>query len=118
MTVEYLNFLWFLLFGIGIGVFYSLLSGIVFIFKKNIVVQIISDLFFCASFGLGFLYLINKINSGEIRWFLVLGTLFGIFLHLKTLGKLFAKAGTLLYNHFVKLIDKFKSTKVGKVLYK
>ena len=118
MGIEYTNFFWFLLLGGVVGVFYSLLSALVYVFKKNVVVQIIADLIFCAGLGLSFMFLINKLNSGEIRWFLVLAVAIGFIIYIKTLGKLFAKVGSLLYNHLVKLSGKFKTTKVGKVLYK
>ena len=118
MQQQYLSFLYFLLLGITLGVIYSLLSGFVYICKKFTPIQIVCDLLFSVCLGFGFLWLINKLNSGEIRWYLVFATVIGIILHLKTLGKLFAKGGILLYNHLVKLNDKFKKSKVGKVLYK
>ena len=118
MAQQYVLFFYFLLLGVAIAFIYNIFQAVVFIFKKNIVIQIIFDFIFMASAGLAFMFCCNKFNSGQIRWFLVLATIFGIYLHFKTLGKIFAKVGILLYNHLVKLNGKFKNSKVGKVLFK
>ncbi len=118
MANEYLLFLYFVLLGLGAGFCYYFFKGVVFVCKNNIVMQIICDLLFCGLVGIAFLWAINKFNSGQIRAFLLAGGAFGFYLYAKTLGKLFAKAGTKVYNHLVKLKSKFVATKFGKVLFK
>ncbi len=118
MESGYLLFFKFIILGGIVSACYGIFKGVVFVFKQNIVIQIICDLLFSAFCGLAFMYCINAFNNGEIRLFLLLGMAFGMFLYNKTFGKIFAKVGNMLYNYVIKILGKFASTKFGKALFK
>jgi len=103
--------------GIGLGIIYGILNIFARI-KKNIVVQIISDILFSTIAFLTFILMINLINMGQFRMFLLIGYLLGFYLERITLGKLFAKGYKKLYNFIVKVLKKFAQSKIGKVLLK
>ena len=118
MANEYSLFLIFLLLGIVIGIAIGLFNHIVLFFKNNKIVRFILDLILPILSGFVFLYLANKYNMGEIRWFLLLAVIIGIYFERKTLGKLFALIISKLYNKYVEGRKKFFSTKLGRWLSK
>ena len=104
--------------GLICGACYGVLSAVVFVFIKNVVVQIICDLLFCAVLGVTYLYITTILNLGQFRLYLTL--IFGLsfLIERKTIGKLFALVGLMAYNWGVKLINRFKLTKVGRAVFK
>lgn len=106
-----------LIFGVILGVFYGLIN-IPNSIKKIQIVQIINDLIFSISFSFIFIVLINYINMGEFRLFLLLGYIFGFAIERITLGKLFAKGYKIVYTSTVKQLKKFANSNIGKVILK
>lgn len=106
-----------LLIGIIIGVLYGLIN-IITTLKRNIILQIISDLFFTIFTSFVFIICINFINLGEFRAFLLIGYLAGIIIERITLGKIFAKGYKLMYTNIVKLLKRFAKTKLGRTILK
>lgn len=118
MANENFLFFIFLLLGIAIGASIGLFNHIVLFFKNNKFLRFVLDLSLPIISGFAFLYLTNKYNMGEIRWFLVLAVIVGIYFERKTIGKLFALMTTKLYNKYVEGRKKFFSSKFGKWLSK
>lgn len=104
--------------GIICGGLYGVLNGIVFVFKKSFIVRIICDLIFSAVVGIVFLYLTMMLNLGEFRLYSVIIFLLSLIIEQKTLGKLFAKLGLMVYNWVCKILYRFHKTKLGKVVFK
>ncbi|MBQ7352031.1 MAG: spore cortex biosynthesis protein YabQ [Clostridia bacterium] len=109
----------FLMLGIGIlfGIIYDLLSTLPNIFQK-LWIRILIDFIFSILYCLGFIILINFINLGEFRWYLIVGYILGTIIEQITLGNLFAKGVKYLYNKLVVCMKKFKSTRIGRFLLK
>ena len=105
------------LIGILIGMVYGILN-IFSTIKKTIVLQIISDLIFSFAFYTTLLAIINIINMGEFRIFLVVGYLLGYTVERITLGKLFAKLIKKMYNLTIKGFKRFSSSKIGRIVLK
>lgn len=118
MTSEYLLFLIFFLLGIVVGVIIGLFNHIVMFLKNNRVIRFILDFILPILSGFAFLYLANKYNMGEIRWFFVLAVVIGIYFERKTIGKLFAHIFSKVYNKCIEGNKKFLLTKLGKWLSK
>jgi hypothetical protein len=108
----------FFLLGIICGAIYGLCGFINLIFKKNVIVQFITDLIFSFVVGHHFLFAINQYFYGQIRIYIIAIFAFGLYLERKTLGKLFAKLYFILYNVGRKSIQGFLSTKLGKIIFK
>jgi len=104
--------------GLLCGVVYGLLKGMVYIFKKNFVAQLLADFLFSAFLGLTFIFITTVCNSGQFRLYLGGAFVASFFIERKTLGKLFAKLGLMVYNYLSNKVTTFKSTKVGRVLFK
>lgn len=108
----------FFLIGFVSGCIYGALKFIVFAFKNNIILQIISDLIFSILIGLLFLSCIQKYFYGELRLYICLIFAFGIYFQRKTLGKLFAKLELMLYNLGVRTTKRIKTTHFGRIIFK
>lgn len=104
--------------GMFCGAIYGLLNAVVFVFKKHVVVRIICDLIFSAILGIVFLYLTMVLNLGQFRLYLIATFLLSVIIEQKTLGKLFAKLGLMVYNWVCKILNGFRKTKLGKVIFK
>ena len=108
----------YLLLGILSGAIYGLLKAIVYVFKKHLITQIITDIIFCLVVAYIFGRTTHYYFYGDIRIYLVAIFAFGMYLERKTLGKLFAKLFIMLYNWVSKLINKFKLSRFGKIIFK
>ena len=108
----------YLLLGLLAGAIYGLLKHIVYVFKNHLIAQIIADIIFVIFatfiFGKANLYFFY----GETRLHLLAIFALGIYLERKTLGKLFAKLFIMLYNWLSKLLNKFKLSSFGKIIFK
>lgn len=103
--------------GIIIGIIYGILNIANFI-KSRLYTQIISDIIFSIISVVLYIILINQINSGEIRIYLLLSYILGFFIERITLGKLFAKGYKNVYNYIVKVFKKFTKSKFGRLIFK
>ena len=108
----------FFLLGILAGCLYGVLKFVTQLFKNNIFIQFITDILFSLSVGFSFLIAINHHFYGEIRIYIVAIFLLGMIIERKTLGKLFAKLYLILYNVGRKSIQKLKTTRFGKIIFK
>jgi hypothetical protein len=105
----------------GVGFLVALFYGIINIFpriKKCLAIQIPIDVCFCIASFITFILMINLINMGEFRFFLLAGFVIGFLLERITLGKLFAKLFKMLYNNIAKLLKKFASSRLGRIVLK
>ena len=111
------EFFIFFLLGFIIGIFY----GVINLFNKtkpHIIKQILLDSIFTIAFTLFFLFANIKINSFNIRFFLIFAYFLGFVIERISLGKLFAKIVKFMYNILKNLFNKFKRTKVGEFIFK
>lgn len=105
--------------GIGfiLGICYTILNTITLI-KQNIIIQFILDIIFSIIAVSAYIILINIINMGEFRLFLLIGYLIGFALERITFGKLFAKCFKRMYNWLLNKITKFAKSKLGRIIFK
>mgnify|MGYP002706655599 CR=1 FL=1 len=106
---------------IGIGVILGVLYGVLNIgntIKENIVTRIICDIIFVTTSLFSFIFLVEKINFGTIRVYLLAGYLIGFALERITLGKIFAKGYKKVYNQIVIILKKLYNSKLGKIIFK
>lgn len=106
-----------LLFGFLLGIIYGLLN-IPNTIKKKLFIQIISDIIFSLTSIFIYIVLINKVNMGESRLFLILGYVLGFTIERISLGKLFAKGYKRVYTSIVKLLNQFYRSKIGRFIFK
>lgn len=104
--------------GLLCGAVYGILKGMVYVFKKHFIAQLLADFIFSAFLGLTFIFITTVCNSGQFRLYLGGAFVLSFFLERKTLGKLFAKLGLMVYNYLSNKATAFRSTKVGRVLFK
>ena len=106
---------------LGIGFCLGIIYGILNIFstiKHNFPIQIIIDLIFSVISFSTFLIMVNIINMGEFRLFLLEGYVIGFIFERITLGKLFAKGFKKVYNLIVKSLKKFSESRLGRIILK
>ena len=113
---ESILFFKFLLAGMAVGATMGILGFILLLFKKNKVIQFIADIITCLLFTFIFIFLINKLNMGKTRLYLLFAQLIGIFIEKITIGKVFAKLYKWLYNKGNLIKNKFLQTKFGKFI--
>ena len=116
--LQYINFIKIFLFGFLPAILVSIIHFFRLIFKNKFIPNLIFDIFICLFTTLLFLILVNKLNFGETRFYLIFSYLLGFILFLKTIGKLFAKLNKIVYTKLSNLTNKFANTKLGKVLNK
>lgn len=121
MTSDPLLFVWFVLIGLGLGAIWGLTNHIVYWAKHNTTKYILRFVFDIITPILATFIIIvvsNIYNFGQIRWFFIVGTLIGLAIERKTIGKMFAKLNVKLYNSVEKTKAKFLSTKLGRRITK
>lgn len=105
-------------FGVLCGVLYEFNLTILRMFKNRIIVKNILDFIFAGVFATLFFISLNYFNFGQFRLYLLIIFTLGVILEHKLMGKLFAKTTSVVYNIVVKLIAKFKTTRIAKILFK
>lgn len=116
---EYTQFQLLLIFaicGIVIGIIIGLLNLFLIICKNNKAIKTILDTFVILLTTIVFIFITNTFNLGQIRAYLAITFLLGIFLERKTIGKLFAKLYLRLYNLIKEKWRIFSNTKFGRML--
>jgi hypothetical protein len=103
--------------GFAVGILYEIIN-IPSRIKKILILQILIDVVFSLILYVVFLIMINLINLGEFRTFLLVGYTLGIFIERISIGKLFAKGTKKVYNYIVSKLKMFSNTKLGKALLK
>lgn len=106
-----------LFFGFIIGILYEIINLSNNI-KKILIVQIICDIIFCTIFTAVFIFLVNVLNQGEMRLFLLIGYLLGFSIERITLRKLFAKSFKYVYTFIVKSLKSLYNSKFGRIIFK
>lgn len=105
-----------MLFGMAViwGVFFNAAYGVLKVFrqyvKHNAFFVGIEDFIYCIAIGVILFKNIFDANDGIIRWYILFGTILGMWIHYKTIGSLFQKLSQ-------KLADRIKSF-TGKLLKK
>lgn len=103
--------------GIAVGIVFGICK-LINVFVRSKILQFVTDLMATLFGGIVYLILINKLNMGIMRLYLIVAFVLGIVLERLTLGKIFAKLYKKLYNVLEKLNTNFKQTKVGKFIFK
>ena len=108
-----------IMFGIGIilGILYGILN-IINNIKEYVLIRIFCDIIFTVTATLTFVFLVQKINFGSIRGYLLIGYILGFIVERISIGKLFAKGYKKVYNFIVKGSKKLYSSKIGQVIFK
>ncbi|MCI5497259.1 MAG: spore cortex biosynthesis protein YabQ [Firmicutes bacterium] len=108
-----------IMFGVGIilGVFYGVINIPNFI-KEHVVIRIICDIIFTSIMTFAFVFIVESINFGSIRAYLLVGYILGFTIERITLGKIFAKGYKRVYNLCVNGLKKFYTSKLGRIVFK
>lgn len=106
-----------LFFGFLVGILYGILN-IPNRIKKKLIYQIFSDIIFSVIFSGAFIILINLLNNGELRTFLLAGYSLGLLIERITLGKIFAKGYKNVYTLIIKAIKYLGNSKFGRMIFK
>ena len=108
-----------IMFGVGIilGVFYGVINIPNFI-KEHVVIRIICDIIFTSIMTFAFVFIVESINFGSIRGYLLIGYILGFIVERISIGKLFAKGYKKVYNFIIKGSKKLYSSKIGQVIFK
>jgi hypothetical protein len=121
MTISYIfqlqDFLIMVLIGISIGFILNFLKIIVIIKNKSYL-RFIYEFISTIAISITCIIAINQVNMGEIRLFLLSGYLIGIVIQKTTLGKLFAKLVNFMYNRCISASNRFKTSKLGEIIFK
>lgn len=110
----------FICFGIGVvlGAGVGILNIIKSLFKHNLVVDNILDCLYSIFCCIVDLFTLIEFNFGVLRLYLIVAFLLGMYIERKTLGKVFAKLLTWLYNKISKVIVTLRKTKIYKKITK
>ena len=106
-----------IIFGFLLGIIYGILN-IFNSIKPRLFLQILTDIIFSILASILFIILVNKINMGEIRLFLITGYIIGFILERISLGKLFAKLLKNMYTFIIRCIKSFSKSKFGRMIFK
>lgn len=106
-----------LIFGIILGIFYGLIN-IHNQTKRIFPLQIITDIIFPIVGIISLIIIVNKINYGQLRLYLIFAYLLGFAIERITLGNLFAKGYKWVYTYLIKLWKNFSNSKIYKVIFK
>lgn len=106
-------FLKFFALGVVFGVIFEVCKLTKIISKNNIWIVNTIKFVFWAIFGTYFCASVLSHCNGNVLWYTVLAVLLGFFLEQISIGFLFTKFYRLVYNIFVKVWNKTKSTKFG-----
>ncbi|MDR2655865.1 MAG: spore cortex biosynthesis protein YabQ [Oscillospiraceae bacterium] len=100
-----LIFLYSLILGAGLGVFYEIFRILRIAFKPNAIALFIQDvIFFAALAGATFVFLL-AVNDGKPRWFLLFGEGSGFAAYYFTIGKLVSKIAPVVIGAINKFLD-------------
>ena len=103
--------------GIGIGILYGIINIPNFI-KEHVAVRICCDIIFTSIMTISFVFIVEIINFGSIRAYLLVSYILGFAIERITLGKLFAKGYKRVYNLCVSGLKKFYNSKLGRIVFK
>ncbi|MDD4275586.1 MAG: spore cortex biosynthesis protein YabQ [Clostridia bacterium] len=96
--------------GIICGIIYKILT----LLRKQKVIGVILDLCFCIVSTFAFLFCALITNFGQIRLFMLVGFLIGIFVGVCTLGKTVANFAILIYNKIRNMLKFLKQKYLNK----
>lgn len=113
-----LIFLYLFLIGIGAGIIVTISFVLRSCFKHNYLITLILDILTTIICSLLYYFSVVYLYDGILQWFTIVAYLLGMILQQKTIGKLVAKLVNLVYNTSIKLLTKFKTTRIGKVITK
>jgi spore cortex biosynthesis protein YabQ len=91
IAMQLYSLLIFTISGIAIGVFFDIFRILRRSFKTSDIITYIEDILFWICSGSLFVYVLFKYNNGEIRNYVVIGLLLGIFFYFTTVSKYFIK---------------------------
>lgn len=109
-----------ILIGVGFlcGFLYNFAHAIVFVFKNNVWVKNILELVATVFCGVLFLIVVNIVYYGEVRMYMIVAFVLGLYLELVTVGKIIAKTFLLLYNTITMWCKKLSKTTLVKRITK
>lgn len=100
------------------GAFFNLASTLNILFKNRFWIKCIFDFVATIICGTAFLIAINILYYGEMRLYMIVAFVLGLYLEIVTVGKIIAKTFLLLYNKTAIWIKKLSNTKFGKRITK
>ena len=106
-----------LFFGFIMGILYEIIN-LPNSIKKVLIIQIIIDIIACSILTAAFVLIVNVLNQGEMRLFLLIGYLLGFIIERITLRKLFAKFFKYVYTFIVKGLKSLYNSKFGRIIFK
>lgn len=93
--------------GIVIGLFFDIFRVFRKTFKTSDVVTYLQDIIFWICTGLFILFVLFKVNNGQIRNYTIIGLIVGIIIYMITISKYFIKISVKITTFLKKIILKF-----------
>ncbi len=112
-SISGIIFLKFFVLGVVFGGVFEICKLIKLVSRNNIWIVNTITMVFWATLGTFYCMGIINLCSGCVWWYTIVAVIFGLFLEQISIGFLFTKFYNLLYNIFVKVWKKTKSTKLG-----
>lgn len=103
--------------GICLGVFYGILN-ITNHIRQKLFMQIFCDIIFISTAFITYAIILQVVNFGSLRLYLLAGYVTGFAIERISLGNLFAKGAKSVYNKLKIFITWFKTSKLGKFIFK
>lgn len=117
-TSNVILLIYFFLMGACPAIFYGIASFFISPNKNIFLIRYFISPFTIILSSIMFLFHVNLLNFGQIRFYLLLAFVLGFYIERKTIGKLFALLYTKVYNLNAKIMVKFKSSNFGKRILK
>lgn len=104
IAIQLYSLLIFTISGIAIGIFFDIFRILRKTFKTPDILTYIEDTIFWICTGIFFLFLLFKFNNGEIRSYVIIGIVMGIFIYILTISKYFIKINVTIINVLKKIL--------------
>lgn len=104
IAMQLYSLLIFTISGIAIGIFFDIFRILRKTFKTPDIITYIEDTMFWICTGIFFLFLLFKFNNGEIRSYVIIGIIMGIFIYILTISKYFIKINVTIINVLKKIL--------------
>lgn len=106
VLIQLYSFIIYIVSGIIIGIFFDIFRILRKSFKTSDILTYIEDILFWLCSAIFLLFVLFKLNNGEIRSYTIIGLLLGVLLYMLTISKYFIKLNVKILTFFKKIIGK------------
>ena len=104
VSAQTMEFLYAALFGVALGVLYDLLAVLRSYLPQKKAVTVLTDSLFWLIAAVLLLAFVLLVSGGAMRWYVLVGSFFGIFLYKTTISALFFRAIRIIISIAVKIL--------------